>query len=188
MYLFFFLLNRLTFANAPVNYNDILTMNTLYRYAAAYAVCRPVVLGVHLPRQLPTGVLDFGDLCAKHNIIDMYLWLSLRFPKLFIERDHALVVKETVVSMIEESLSSLLRSEKSFRTAYLGTIRTLNRLATKREPVLLPPIEYGTSIREDMKKYLNQVPDASWYIDPHYPVNKEEDDLNDSESYEEQRV
>ena len=36
-------------------------------------------------------MIELTELCTKHNIVDLYLWLSNRFPGSFVERD--IVVK-----------------------------------------------------------------------------------------------
>lgn len=173
----YLILFRLTFANAPVNFNDNLTMHQLYSYAATYSVGRPVFVGIRIPKASPSDVQEFADLCAKHNIIDLYLWLSLRFPKLFIERDRALVLKATVVTMIERSLSLFtLTSKVSFHKSYLGTLRQLNRRITKREPIALPPLMYGEELRQETKRNLQRIHEDLWHIDTDSKHHKEEEE------------
>lgn len=79
--------DRFSFASAPVDVRNQEAMNMLYYFAATYAMKRPIALNMRLNRNPPSMISEFSDLCAKHNIIELYIWLSLRFPKYFVERD-----------------------------------------------------------------------------------------------------
>ena len=100
------------FANAPVNTRDPLAMAMLYQFAATYAQLRPVALNVRLTRSRPRDLFEFADLCQKHNVLDLYLWLSFRFPKFFVERDLCLEQKAYAVGLIEKSLDTTLMQQK----------------------------------------------------------------------------
>jgi hypothetical protein len=51
--------------------------------------------------------VELSDLCTKHNIVDLYLWLSNRFPGNFVEREMALRQKAFAIALIQESLATL---------------------------------------------------------------------------------
>ena len=69
---------RFTFCLAPIKVSDRLAYTMLEQFATAWAANRPTALNVRFPKHAPTNVLDLTDLCVKHNIIDLYLWLSHR--------------------------------------------------------------------------------------------------------------
>jgi hypothetical protein len=54
------------------------------------------------PPTVPKDVVELSDLCTKHNIIDLYLWLSNRFPAHFVERELALLQKEVAIALIQQ--------------------------------------------------------------------------------------
>lgn len=149
---------RFIFANAPVNFKEI-SMHTFYNFAATYALKKPVALNIRLPKQKPRDVAELEDLCVKHNILDLYLWLSYRFPKYFIERDICLQQKQHAISLIDGSLLStnlLLDHDHGY----------LYRKARKRlmlkNPELLPPIEWG-NVHKSTQQFLSQIPEEKKY-------------------------
>lgn len=105
--------------------------------------------GSHSPRD----VLEFADLCSKHNVLDLYLWLSFRFPKVpappsprplphplsptlthshpqyFVERDLCLEQKAYAVGLIEQSLDTSLLQQKFSLSEEYRTVRKVRCLA-----------------------------------------------------------
>lgn len=154
--------DRFTFANAPVNFGYPLAMKSLYCYAAMYAAKRPVPLDIRLSKSLPGDLEEFADLCTRHNIIDLYLWLSFRFPKYFIEREHCLRLKNHAIRQIEKTLSTQnLQNSYSFRDSYADLRRKMQR---KGEQSTLPPLQFGEELRETTRRNIAAIPIADWYV------------------------
>lgn len=146
------LADRFVFSNAPVNMNSMVSMNMLYHFAAWYAMGRPVALNVRLAKQLPRDLFAFSELCAKHNILELYLWLSLRFPKYFIEQEQCLQQKNFAILQIEKTLlaAAKMKHDNKHATSYYS----LRKLLEKQSADELPPVEYGASIRASMQEQL----------------------------------
>jgi len=143
------LADRFLFANAPVNTQSSLNMNLLYQFAATYAQSRPVATNVRIPKVPPRDMVAFTDLCAKHNALDLYLWLSARFPKYFVERDICLEQKAHAVALIEGCLhKSTLDQEFSHVNSYR---KTRTRITAEGN---LPPLSYG-DVRKSTEVYLS---------------------------------
>jgi len=120
--------DRFIFSSCPVNISDSLSMTLLYQFAAKYALQRPVAVNIRLSLQAPRNLDEFGDLCMRHNILDLYLWLSNRFPKYFIERDMCLQQKSFAAQMIEDTLVAA-----SFNRKYVhGTNYVKKRVVSGR--------------------------------------------------------
>ena len=51
-------------------------------------------------------------LLQRHNALDLYIWLSFRFPKYFVEREKALEQKEYAVEQIQNALALELQQEQ----------------------------------------------------------------------------
>ena len=66
--------DRFIFSSCPVNIGDTLSMTLLYQFAAKYAMQRPVAVNIRLSMHAPRDLEEFGDLCMRHNILDLYLW------------------------------------------------------------------------------------------------------------------
>lgn len=157
------LVDRFTFANAPASARDHLVMPLLYGFATAYAMKKPVALNVRLPTSKPRDFIELADLCAKHNAIDLYLWLSLRFPKYFVERDVALLVKDHAVNLIQSCLdSSTLSQEYSHSAKY---IKMRNDLLKRSDGS--PPHEYGKEIRTSTREILKTLHNDNLLVFPH---------------------
>jgi len=96
--------DRFIFATAPVNLNDNVTMHSLYEFAAKYALSQPVALNIRLSREKPRDLEEFANLCLRHNILDLYVWLAHRFPKYFIEAENCAEQKNFAIKQIEDYL------------------------------------------------------------------------------------
>jgi len=145
--------DRFVFANAPVNTNDALTMNQLYAFAASFAMKRPVGIAMVLPTLQPRDLFEFSDLCVKHNILELYIWLSLRFPQFFVERESCLVRREHTLGMIEATLmGSALKAKSSLKDDYLGLWKKLG-VATG-ETYLPPDTDVYCAVRPTAQDYL----------------------------------
>ena len=110
--------SRFIFATAPVNTMDPFSMTMLYDFAAKYALQQPIALNIRLARSLPRDLEEFGDLCLRHNVLDLYVWLSFRFPKYFIEQDVCLEQKTFAIKQIEATLQRAQLEGSSHGTAY----------------------------------------------------------------------
>ena len=96
-----------SFCMAPVRANDQLSFSMLSQFADAWARGKPTALNIRFPPKPPKSVVELSDLCTKHNIVDLYLWLSNRFPGNFVEREMALRQKAFAIALIQESLATL---------------------------------------------------------------------------------
>lgn len=176
---------RFLFSSAPVNTKDQTSMNILYSFAAAYAQRRPVAMNIRFSKYQPTDVFSFMDLCAKYNALDLYLWLSFRFPKYFIERDNCLEQREFALKLIEKALfSSNLQQDFSHKQEYAKVRENL----LKNYSDGLPPEEFG-SIRETTATFLEEYGSMNLFkiIEDRHEVSDGEQKSNSSSSRYSQR-
>jgi hypothetical protein len=144
--------DRFQFANAPANLRDATAMHILYQFAASYAMKRPVALNVRLPSRKPRTVQQIQELCQKHNYLELYLWLGLRYPKFFVEREICQMQKVHALKMIEEALL-MISSQGAYMSPTVGYKKNRDMIH-RIFPDDLPPIEYGFDIREATKANL----------------------------------
>mgnify|MGYP001244533945 CR=1 FL=1 len=79
-----------------------------------------------LPARSPTNVADLSALCAKHNELDLYLWLALRFPRNFVEKDICQAQKRHAISLIDAALHNpKLRQPTSHMYVLFGSTTML---------------------------------------------------------------
>jgi hypothetical protein len=122
------------FSTAPVDIRNVVSMTALYEFAAKYALQQPVALNIRLRRTLPRDLVEFTDLCIRHNVLDLYLWLANRFPKYFIEHDLCLEQKKFAISQIEETLRDpALQRESSHGRSYLRLYENMKDKAPAEE-------------------------------------------------------
>ena len=148
------LVDSFVFANAPVNTRDSLAMNMLYQFAASYAAMKPVALNVRLSRTKARDVKELTELCSKHNVLNLYLWLSFRFPKFFVERDLCLEQKAYAVDLIEKSLDTNLLQQKFSLGGEYKTIRARFKSSC---PDGLPPLSFGDVVRAKTRENLASI-------------------------------
>jgi hypothetical protein len=166
---------RFVFANAPVDIRNGISMVLLYQFAATYAMRRPVALNVRLSRQQPKDVLELSDLCSKHESLDLYLWLSFRFPEYFVEQESCLEQKAFAISAIESSLD---RPELRHRFSHSEAYSKMRSEMLAEKPDGLPPMTYGSSIRTSTAENLKKIPHGKLHVYPR--LHEEEGDISTS--------
>ncbi|ETW08021.1 hypothetical protein H310_02397 [Aphanomyces invadans] len=95
---------RFTFCTAPANLRNPLARRIFVDYAIGHGNGRSVPLDVYLPKFAPRNELALRDIEIKSKLIDVYLWLSYRFPDTFKMQAEALELKEKVLGLVEEGL------------------------------------------------------------------------------------
>jgi len=153
--------DRFIFSNSPANTRDSTSMNALYGFAAAYALKRPVAMNIRLPKYTPQNLFDFQDLCVKHHILDLYLWLSFRFPRYFVEQELCMKQRNYALSLIEKALSSSSLDQDYSHVQDYKKVR--NRLLAKHPDSLPPDHENIRHIRSMMKDVLSTFEESKLY-------------------------
>lgn len=99
--------DKLAFCNAPCNVNDRFAFSMLEKYAKARATRPPTTASpnVRLPTKPPSKLLDLHELCSKHNVLGIYLWLALRFPQTFPDAELARAQKLKCIRLITKALA-----------------------------------------------------------------------------------
>lgn len=141
-------------------------MTILYQFAASYAMGRPVALSVRLPSRIPKTVFEIEELCKKHSYLELYLWLSLRFPKFFIEREVCSIQMNHALKMIEAALSNLGSIKDG---AHAETYKRIRENLRKTNMDDLPPEKFGKDIRNATKANLSQIRKSSLVM---FPLDK----------------
>ena len=147
-------------------------MSSLYQFAATYAMRRPVALNVRLSRHKPRDVVELSDLCLKHNQLDLYLWLSFRFPEFFVEQDLCLEQKAYAITLIENSLDETTLIHKFSHSSEYQTVRNS---VLNSDPLGLPPTTFG-AVRESYVANIAKLDVNDLYA---FPRLKEEEVLSE---------
>lgn len=136
--------DRYTFCCAPVDSKNERLLETLLNFAAAHANGQTVHVRLSLPHlsgcRSPTSAvaavgslspLDLREMETIHSALDLYIWLSYRFPQTFIQRDQAALLRDACREIIEMGLES---SSSSSSTA--GSASALRR---RRSAIVFVP-------------------------------------------------
>lgn len=143
--------DRFLFANSPVNTRDKMSMVALYEFAAKYALKQPVALNIRLSKDLPKHLQDFEDLCVRHNILELYVWLANRFPKYFIELDLCQEQKNFAIKQIENTLmASTLQRNVTHEGTYTKNRRKVDATGNRLPAEEFPHIQ--ASVKENLSK------------------------------------
>jgi ATP-dependent RNA helicase SUPV3L1/SUV3 len=101
--------DRYVFCCSPSDTDSAVAMGFLLRFARAHAKGEPVRLNVGLPVRPPMTEVALQKLEALYAVVDLYMWLSYRFPHTFCERDAAAQARERARYLIEEGLEAQTR-------------------------------------------------------------------------------
>ena len=160
-------------------------MNQLYQFAATYALRRPVALNVRMSRHKPRDVIELSELCLKHNSLDLYLWLSFRFPEFFVEQELCLEQKAFAIMAIEDSLEAHTLNQKFSHSQEYQTVRNT---VLNGDAAGLPPLSYG-DVRDIYAKSIQSIASKDLYTFPRMSeeVNEAEGSSSDK-SYHSSRL
>ena len=145
-------------------------MTMLYQFAAAYAMRKPVALNVRLSRRKPRDVLELSDLCIKHNTLDLYLWLSIRFPAFFVEQDVCQEQKAFAIDCIQGSLES---PHLQHKFSHSNSYQTSRVKMLTGHTLGLPSLSYG-EVRDSYLKNMELIDEADLYA---FPTESEENEV-----------
>ncbi|CAM9649877.1 unnamed protein product [Ectocarpus fasciculatus] len=99
---------RYAISMAPINGRNVLLVRAIFLFASAHAAGLPVFINMQLPPKgtLPKSMTEFQTLCSKHNVLDLYRWMGVRFPSIecFTEKTVAEIQRVELESMINEAL------------------------------------------------------------------------------------
>jgi Mitochondrial degradasome RNA helicase subunit C terminal len=145
-----------------------MSMTSLYHFAATYAMRKPVALNVRLSRVKPRDVLELSDLCLKHNVLDLYLWLSLRYPEFFVERELCQEQKSFAIECIQESLES---SHLQHRFSHSNEYKAMRIRFLTGKSQGMPSLSYG-AVRSSFEENIALISECDLYT---FPTMIEED-------------
>lgn len=129
---------------------------------------KPVALNVRLSRVKPRDVLELSDLCLKHNVLDLYLWLSIRYPEFFVERELCLEQKSFAIECIQESLES---THLQHRFSHSNEYKSMRIKFLTGRSQGLPSLSYG-AVRASYENNIALINERDLYV---FPTLIEED-------------
>ncbi|XP_043468834.1 ATP-dependent RNA helicase SUV3 homolog, mitochondrial isoform X2 [Leptopilina heterotoma] len=111
---------RYVFCCAPINRKLPFLCSMFLKYARQYSkndviTAKWVQQNIGWPQTNPMNIQELMNLEAVFDILDLYLWLSYRFPDLFSDGDEIRRMQENLDSLIEESiiiLTQLIKNSK----------------------------------------------------------------------------
>mmetsp|Transcript_8502 Transcript_8502/g.13041 ORF Transcript_8502/g.13041 Transcript_8502/m.13041 type:complete len:188 (-) Transcript_8502:1057-1620(-) len=125
------LADKYTLCMAPVSLGSRWAQRTLSNFANKYAAGQaPGLDRKSIPRPAKSYE-HLNSLCHLHNELELFLWLSLRFPANFVEQQTALTLKEKAIAYINEGIAKT--SELKLRHCYIDRDKKLRKKWRKLE-------------------------------------------------------
>ena len=105
---------KYTFCCAPINRHSPFVCTMFLKVARQFSLGELVTfdwLSNHLgwPFSPPLTILDLVQLEAAHDVFDVYLWLSYRFPDMFPDVEVVRTVQKELDAIIEEGVSNIVQ-------------------------------------------------------------------------------
>ena len=117
------------FVIAPIDTSNRDIVLAMLKYVGHFVKREPVLVNVKLPKATSETYLHKLENCFK--VLSLYLWLSLRFPDEFVERQKAELLLERCTHCIEEALEKLspesVRQKRVLLAAYISSKPTGNK-------------------------------------------------------------
>ncbi|KAF0853060.1 mitochondrial RNA helicase SUPV3L1 [Andalucia godoyi] len=156
--------DRYTFCCSPADTDNFTVMSFLLRFAASHARGEKVILHVPLPSRPPTTEASLQKLESLYNVVDLYLWLSYRFPATFCEREHAASIRDEARRLIEAGLD--LQTKHRVESGDFVIHRSRRRdalLHQQQQSILSSGAQDGvlTNERKVRKKWKRHVADSA---------------------------
>jgi len=96
--------SKYTISMCPVNTSDIRAMDIIKRFSIKRALGEAAGLKARVAPKRPTSFDELSTMCDMHHELELFLWLSMRFPGNIVEQQAALSLKDRVIDLIEEGL------------------------------------------------------------------------------------
>lgn len=130
---------RYVFCCAPISPRMPFVCTVFLKYARQYSrndpiTCRKVKEIINWPLNEPETILDLVHLEAVFDVIDLYLWLSYRFPDLFPEQDQVRVLQielDAIILRGVRSFTQLVKTAEKKNAKGRGRQRMQSSQATK---------------------------------------------------------
>lgn len=129
----------------PLKTEDKQAMSILLQYAMYHSAGERVPLIVQIPYNADS-VSRLAEVETIHQVLSAYCWLSFKFPDTFTERDEAKHFQSICREIIERSITSGLKPEKTPRdrpTKKRGINDMKHRIKMKRFKIEAELEEYG---------------------------------------------
>lgn len=98
--------DKLVLAAAPVNLRDLSLLSSYRWFISSLEAGKPCELQVHLQNR--RNVMSYLELAESfYRMLDLYLWLGVRFPETFYQRDEALKKRQACNELVTHLLQQI---------------------------------------------------------------------------------
>lgn len=91
---------------------------------------------------------NLAELELKYEMVKLYLWLSMRYPEIFVDRESALSLEEVIEECIDESL---VHGPLSHKNACIG-----HKARRMRSSKVSKPEHTALSLEDAIKEYIDE--------------------------------
>uniref|UniRef100_UPI00358EB142 ATP-dependent RNA helicase SUPV3L1, mitochondrial isoform X2 n=1 Tax=Myxine glutinosa TaxID=7769 RepID=UPI00358EB142 len=103
---------RYVFCTAPINRKQPFLCTSFLKFARQYSRNEPLTYSwlcrlVGWPVSSPHNIRDLAHLEAVHDVCDLYLWFSYRFPDMFIDPEPVRIIQKRLDEIVQEGVKRI---------------------------------------------------------------------------------
>uniref|UniRef100_A0A8C4WXF2 ATP-dependent RNA helicase SUPV3L1, mitochondrial n=1 Tax=Eptatretus burgeri TaxID=7764 RepID=A0A8C4WXF2_EPTBU len=100
--------------DAPINRKQPFLCTSFLKFARQYSRNEPLTFSwlcrlVSWPVSSPHNIRDLAHLEAVHDVCDLYLWFSYRFPDMFIDPEPVRIIQKRLDEIVQEGVKRITR-------------------------------------------------------------------------------
>ena len=99
------LATKYSISTCPVNTTDMRSLEIIKRFALKKALGESPGLTTKMYAHKPISFEELSHMCDVHHELELFIWLSTRFPGNDVEQQRAFALKEHAIKLISDGLS-----------------------------------------------------------------------------------
>lgn len=103
--------DQFVFSRAPISVKKSVTVDLAIKFAECVSADSPITASklktfLKWPPQAPRTLEQLKNLETLHEGLDLYLWLSYRYPQIFVDQENVCNMQDDVEAIIGDTVSS----------------------------------------------------------------------------------
>jgi ATP-dependent RNA helicase SUPV3L1/SUV3 len=153
---------KYTFAISPINARNPFITSCFVKFVRSYSNDDPITIEflksiINWPLKMPSNLNELIHLENVFDVLDLYLWLSFRFPVIFFQTSEVIQLRQELEQIIYSGVKKLLSKEKGNKRLQINkNISFSSSLNSQKEIINVLKINEIDDINKvQAEKYLN---------------------------------